>query len=252
LENLKTTPELTGGEQWYDCKTHSPVNIKEEVMHTPPRKSITSVHCPPAPCRNQLIPCASSEEDASTDEEGIESGIYPLDSSIEMTKNVQRNKNFKRQRVGDEPITEEIQADSISVEDSKYSDLFYLETSGAVTIHKAITSTPNAVNENDRRECKLYISYRVNREDESDIQIALIMYKCNNSNQKTRRNLMLEFEERHVPDSPIAAPSTSRCNTVVKERQRLTNKLQISTDPVNNKVTKATKRPMNSRNCLRF
>jgi hypothetical protein len=186
-------------------------------------------------------------------------GIYPLDLSFDSLvakKSEQKiDKNAKRPRMRGESDDEANLCQQKTLErESKYSDLYYLESTGSVTTHRQVSSSNSRIEDNERRECKVLISYRVNKNNANDIQIALIIYKPNNSNQKTRRNLLLEFSEERIETDLTLTPSMSRCNTAVKEHP---NKLEnmsriIATAPTGDKPIKGTKRPMMSRGRLRF
>lgn len=199
----------------------------------------------------------------SDDDVVMISGIRPLDSpfGITSTKSEQK-RDSKRLKI--DKHEKEIFDEGL-VSESKYSDLYYLESSGVVHIaRQASTSTPSTAEESDRREIKLLISYRVNKENSNDIQIALIVYKSNNSNVKSRRNLMLEFGDMKDSDSSsiqatppsITTSTISRCSTVgAKEPETSSNlphEITTAPQPAGHKVTKGTKRPMMSRHCLRF
>lgn len=256
--------DLFGNEQWYDCETHTPVDLKE-TLKTPPRRSSIQIECPPAPHRRSLLNHSPDEiKNKSKEDEIEEEGICPLDGTFELiqTEDFDQPSNSKRQR-RNEDVEESVyntkMQESITEEESQYSNLFYFEVSGAITIRRQSMSSTSR-DECDRRECKMQISYRVNKEVSNDIQIALIVYK-NNSNLRSRRNLMLEFSEKaeeslELPTTPISnlmlTPSSSRCRTVTKERPSIKDESLISTAPCGEKVTKAIKRPIASRNCLRF
>lgn len=137
-----------------------------------------------------------------------------------------------------------------------------MEASGTVNIRRETTSSSR--DECDRRECKMLISYRINKEATNDVQIALIVYKNLSNNVRSRRNLLVEFadesdETQELPSTPIVStftspPLSSRCRTVIKDiKHKNNNDSLISTAPcAGEKGIKTTKRPIVSRNCLRF
>lgn len=217
--------------------------------------------CPPAPCRRSLLDDNDTKHksDDFDDDSDIEDGIRPLDGTFELetSKKTEHSSKCKRQRLDNDDHEKKKELQSISDEESRFSSLKYLEASGIVSIRRRSASTSR--DDCDRRECKMQISYRINKDDANDVQIALIVYKNVNNNLRSRRNLIMEFDEQ-TDDSqellgiPIAStftpPSTSRCRTVIKDRS---NEALISTAPcAGEKVIKATKRPITSRNCLRF
>jgi hypothetical protein len=234
--------DVTDSEQWFDCETHSPVNLKSGLKT--PEQRPSPPHCPPAPCRQGLkfLP-DSDEEDLEQDDLDL-SGFTPLDSTIELV--TEKSPECKRQR------REETQTQLTVVEpqpvESSFSDLHYLEATGSVTINRSAIA-----DESEKRDCKLLVSYRVNKENPAVVQIALIVYKSNARNPKTRRNLMAEFETKTA--ELMAAQSTnvssSRCRTVVKsQRKQETEMAQVASEPA--KSSKAIKRPMVSKTSLRF
>lgn len=249
---------ITGTEQWFDCETHSPIDLKQ-TLQTPPRKSISTPDCPAAPMRNNINQNSDDDNETSEtsedDDDGEDEflGVRPIDSSIEIFKTKKQTRiSHKRLRRYSKEDTSSKMLETIPLNESKYSNLHYLETSGFVSIFRQSTSaTPS--NEYDRRECKLLISYRINKENPSDIQIALIVYKPNGSNTKSRRNLMLEFSARDLQEikSTSSTPIISRPNTALKEFRTTDEVFEIATDPVG-KMSKGIKRPMMSRNRLRF
>jgi hypothetical protein len=245
LENLKNPPEVIGEEQWFDCETHSPVNLKEE-QKTPVQSPISS-KCPAAPCRQGLNFLPLSEEEFDSDDEDLnESGIQPLSSSIEVDVSSKgMSPKCKRQKREEKQLEVEIAKEPTSPSESKYSELHYLESNGIITINRQATSS----DEPEKRECKLSVSYRIAIDDPSSIQIALIIYKSNSKNQKTRRNLLVEFETEKSSSS-----STSVCQTAVKDRKKHDDDqtMKIASAPAGSKFSKATKRPMISKSSLRF
>lgn len=244
LDNLQKPPELSGDEQWYDCETHSPVNLKDSHK-TPPVRSNHLQKCPPAPCRRSLLNNSSSDEEKpASPDDSFEDEFKPLDGSIQYTKTekIVRSPESKRPRLGD--LEGEKKSDTISLEQSRYSDLHYCEVSGAVTIRRQASSSSSR-DESDRRECKMQISYRVNKDSANDIQIALIVYK-NNSQVRSRRNLMQQFkgdEETSIVQTELSTPSI-RCQS--------TDKIIYTAPAGTQNVSKTMKRSSSSRNCLRF
>jgi hypothetical protein len=248
---MKNAPDLAGDEQWFDCETHSPVDLKEG-QRTPEHKATPS-HCPPAPCRyGQKFQPDSDDELDDVDDDLDLSGVEPLDTSIEIVKGKQEKspdcKRLRRETVETIPMETMAMDTIVEPSDSKFSDLHYLETSGIVSINRQAAST----DESERRECKMFVSYRVHKSDPSIVQIALIVYKSNSTNPKTRRNLMAEFEQKSEMMSPCTTnvPSSSRCRTVNSRKKPEAKAMQISTEPAKN--TKAIKRPMISKTSLRF
>lgn len=240
---MQKPPELSGDEQWYDCETHSPVNLKD-TQRTPPRRSSQLLKCPPAPYRRSFLNTSSDEEKTNSDD-SFEDGIRPLDGSLHSAKTeIVRSPDSKRQRRNPEESGKK--SKTITLEQSRYSDLRYFETSGSVTIRRQ-ASTSSSRDECDRRECKMQISYRVSKDSPNDIQIALIVYKNNSSNLKSRRNLTLEFKDdvEASATEQITTPSTHA--TINREKI-------IYTAPAGGqqKAPKPMKRSSSSRNCLRF
>lgn len=242
-------------EQWFDCGTHSPVSIKEG-HRTPPLTASTPAICPPAPCRygQKFLPISDDELETDDDDDSdeLESGIKQLDTAaIEILKEKkEKSPESKRIRRSDnkEALSSEEQ---IFPRESKFSDLHYLQASGTIII------TRQNSEEKEHRECKLLVSYRIDKQCSQNIQIALIVYKSNSRNTKSRRNLMIEFNKK-VADlmSPtlINGPSaTSRCRTTAKE-YRNPEEIElvcIATAPAGSK-TRPVKRPMTSKASLRF
>lgn len=269
---MKSPDLFADNVQWYDCETHTPVDLKE-TLKTPPRTSITptQIKCPPAPSRRSHLNHSDDEiVKHDSDSSDIEDGIQPLDKTFELKepKETEEPTNIKRQRRDnyDDIAKKTKLVESIVEEESRYSGLHYIEVAGMVTIRRQATSSSR--DECDRRECKMQISYRINKESTNDVQIALIVYKNLSSIVRSRRNLMMEFadesvETQELPSTPIASsfltppppPTSSRCRTVIKDRKQHNNNNDslISTAPcAGEKVTKATKRPIASRNRLRF
>lgn len=249
---MKIIPELSGDEQWFDCETHSPVDVKKDGQRTPIHK-VTPAQCPSAPCRPGLKfkPLSDDElESSGSDDDLDESGVRPLDSSIKFIME-KKSKSPASKRPRRQDIEQEIIAEPRSPAESKYSDLHYLQATGIVTIKRQGISD----DEPEKRECHILISYRLNKEDSSKIQIALIVYKSNSKNPTTRRNLIFEFEDKASElESPIIVniASTSRCRTAVKDRKKYDERLEeISTAPAGTKYSKAIKRPM-TKTSLRF
>lgn len=251
---------MFGDEQWYDCKTHTPVDLKESLK-TPKRSStsLAQLKCPPAPCRDSKTFLNDSDDDIKSyvdnddSDDGYEEGIRPLDETFEMIESfkVEQPSKFKRQRL-DKDVEKKNMPDMISEEESRYSNLKYLEVSGVVTIHRQHTS--NSRNESERHECKMQVSYRINKEDANDIQIALIVYKHVNNSVKTRRNLMLQFEkETDDIQEMLNSPSTTSLVTPsIVHRSNHNEGLALTAPCAGEKVTKTLKRSITSRNCLRF
>lgn len=235
-ENTTTSLSMNEDEQWFDCDTS--VDLKEG-QRTPVRRS-TTYQCPPAPCRNGLKFQASVDhldfDDSDDDDtsESNESGICPLEGSFEGSFVVQETKKShvtKRQRR--EEKREQTTMQSTSLVESKFSELHYLEATGSVSINRQ----PSSSDEMEKRECKLLVSYRVHKEDPDVIQIALVVYKSNSKNLKTRRNLMPEFASK---------ASSSKCRTAVKDREVFdATAFGSSSAPPGAKSSKCVKRKMN-------
>lgn len=248
LENLKSAPGLlTGDEQWFDCETHSPVNLKEG-QRTPLSKSTPSIRCPPAPNRyGSKYEISDDELEPDDDIDNLnESGIRPLDSSAV---------ELMREKTEKSPSSKRIRRDEILVEEpsepaeSRFSELLYLEAKGTVITKRQVSGS-----EPEKRECKMLISYRVCKDDPLTIQVALIVYKSNSNNLKSRRNLMSQFELKSDElSSPLSTPSTSRCRSTVKNRMKSDDEktMEASTAPMGYKFSKAIKRPI-SKASLRF
>ena len=237
LDNLKDHSDAD--EEWYDCESQSPVNLKDSHK-TPPHRSSQSFQCPPAPCRRSFLNDSSGDECKS--DESFEEGILPLDGSslrALKTEKTVRSPNSKRARKEEDGKKSKI----ISLEESRYSELQYFEVTGVVSIrHHTSTSSRD---ECDRRECKMQISYRVHKDKANDVQIALIVYKNNSNNFKSRRNLMSEFKDE-AETSSVQIESLSTRELSVKEKS-------ISSTPQSKtEKTKPMKRSSSSRNCLRF
>ncbi|XP_070497512.1 uncharacterized protein [Chironomus tepperi] len=255
-ENFDKSIDTANDEQWYDCEANTSIDLKES-HRTPPQKSTITI-CPPAPCRKNLIIDSSDEEDENSDtDDETELGIYPIDLSCDSpmpSKNEHKIvKNFKRQRLDEDTHDETNICEQKTLErESKYSDLYYLESIGSVTTYRQVSSSSSHIEDNKRRECKILISYRVNKDNNNDIQIALIIYKPNNVSQKSRRNLLNEFGDRTESDL-LLTPLLSRFSTAVKDPKKLENMSEvIATAPTGDKPIKGTKRPMMSRSRLRF
>lgn len=243
---------MTGEETWFDCETHSPMDAKEG--HRTPQHRATPSHCPPAPCRFGIKPLTPSDDelDSDTDDDDLNlSGVRPLDSSIAIIKEKEvESPDCKRLKREEKQETTEVE--TCPPLESKFSQLYYLEASGTVTIKRQTMPSDDP----EKRECRMLVSYRINKEDSSMIQIALIVYKSNSKNPKTRRNLMTEFEEKAselMSPCTFNTPSTSRSRTAVKDRKKADEKSkEAATDPSSAKYSKATKRPMISKSSLRF
>lgn len=254
MENLKNSPDqMTGDEQWFDCDTHSPINLKEG-QRTPTHKA-TPPRCPPAPCRYGISFVDSSDDEHEAHKDGLnlnESGIQPLDSSVQLS--VEKDESPHSKRLRREEKTESTTLETSQPAESKFSDLFYLEASGNVTINRH----PTASDEVEKRDCKMMVSYRVHKEDSTVVQIALIVYKSSSQNTKSRRNLMAEFGEKSsefIAQSLVnGGPTSSRCRTVVKSRKRFEESTVngIATAPPGAKYSKAVKRPMISKHPARI
>jgi hypothetical protein len=243
---------MTGEETWFDCETHSPMDVKEG--HRTPQHRSTPSHCPPAPCRFGLKFPALSDDELDSDSDDLNlSGICPLDSSSAVvdSKTEKELNSPDCKRLKREDKQEAVDEETCPPPESKFSQVYYLEASGCVSIKRQAMPSDDF----EKRDCKMLVSYRVNKDDPSMIQIALIVYKSNSKNPKTRRNLMLEFGEKAselTPPSLAHMPSTSRARTAVKDRKKLEpNPTEPSTDP-SSKCSKATKRPMISKSSLRF
>lgn len=81
----------------------------------------------------------------------------------------------------------------------QYSDLKYIESFGVLRMCRSKKSRNNhsVVGSSDdrtsNRSIQLQISYRVNINNDDDIQLALVVYEHVTKNPKIRRNLMGEF-----------------------------------------------------------
>lgn len=221
---------------------------------TPPRKSITKVDCPPAPCRRYFESTSSDEDRESTSEDDSDLGVYPLDSSFEMSIHSRTEKKAKRQKMNE--TIKETDVQTTLERESKYSELHYLETTGTVIVNMQATSSVSRLDDTDRKECKLSISYRVSKSNQDDIQIALIIYKPNNDNFKSRRNLLNEFDEKEslqTEQLELMSSTSNLYSTAVKAHpKKPENTIGVNSEPTSNKSQKGTKRPMLSRSRLRF
>ena len=248
LENLKNSSsndDECDVTKWFDCE--SPANLK--AGHRTPEQKFSPPHCPPAPFRNPLITSTSSDDDdndsSSDDNEHNESGIRALDSSMEQQHKKEKSPRKKKLRREEKA---EVNVESSSPVESKFSDLLYLEAQSCITINRPSSDEP------EKRDCRMLVSYRVHKDDPSIMQIALIVYKSNSKNSKTRRNLMPEFGEKSSAESPsislITSPSPSRSRTTQKAQQRAEEDL-IKTAPAKTTNERALKRPM-AKSSLRF
>ncbi|CRL08720.1 CLUMA_CG021391, isoform A [Clunio marinus] len=243
-ENLKSLSDIDV-DQWYDCKSHSPSNLKEGQKT--PEQRMTSQICPGAPCRPGMsfLPFDSDIDDSEDEEEeGNVSGIRPLDASVELEPKLNdKSPACKKLRRGNEETNEL----SSNVE-SNFSDLFYVEATGVV----AIKRQPKMSDELEKRDCRMLVSYRTKKTDPNFVQIALIVYKSNTKNPKTRRNLMLEFREESVEFSTPTLFSRSQTEERIEFSIDGKNSSRAATVPAENKTSKAVKRPLNSKTSLRF
>lgn len=181
------------------------------------------------------------ESDDDDDECLSESGIRPLDASLEIKNTKQKSPKSKKLR-REEKLAPCTEAPSPPAE-SRFSELHYLEATGSVSINRQ-------TNETEKRDCIVLISYRISKDDSSNIQIALIVYQNNSTNPKTRRNLMTEFQEK---TSELDSPSTStasRCRSTIKNKKGH-DEVAIKTS-TESTPSKAMKRPMSSKASLRF
>lgn len=241
LENSERIPDVSSSdEQWFDCETHSPVNLKKgrRTPTTPIYISTPSI-CPGAPVRpgHSYQPLSDDDLDDVDSDDLDETGVHPLDSSYTVTtQKPAREPKAKRLRREEK--------ETITTAESRFSDLRYLEATGTVTIKR----DGSAMDEPEKRDCKMLVSYRVLKKDSSNIQIALIVYKSN-TKTKTRRKL---FQPKlHEPSSMSTHSSTSRSRTEEKDKKKHEDRMnEISTAPPGVKYAKATKRP--SKTSLRF
>lgn len=232
-ENLNS-PDRNEDEQWYDCEM--PADLKEG-QRTPVRNCTPSL-CPPAPFRHGLKFQTSiddlklDETDNEDSDDSNESGICPFDESLEVVEEKRKSPAAKRLRR--EEKLELTRVEPTTQPESKFSELYYLEATGSVSINRQ----PSSSDEMEKRDCKLLVSYRVNKEDPNAVQIALIVYKSNSKNLKSRRNLMTEF---------VVKNSASRCRTAIKDREKFDVAAfgSSSSAPPGAKHTKGLKRPMN-------
>lgn len=247
MDNLHKPPEFNKNEQWYDCETHSPVNLKDPHKTPPRRNQMFLQKCPPAPCRQVFMSDSSSDEETTSLDDGFGDDIRPLDGSFK-SEQITESPESKRQRIDETKTAKKRSQKTISIDESRFTELKYLEASGTVTVHRQ-ASTSSSGEEGDRRECKLQISYRINKDNPNDIQIALIVYKCNSSNLRSRRNLMLEFKD----DVETSMNGPIEIMTPPIQRQSVIEEKVIQTAPPDvNQRSKAMKRSISSRNCLRF
>lgn len=234
-------------EKWFDCDTYSPADLKERER-TPIRKSTPS-QCPPAPCRFDHKLKDLSDDELEPDDELNDfniSGIKPLDSSIELTKE-SKSKYPPQKRLRRADKQEESEVELTAPRESKFSDLFYLEVTATVAILKAQSN-----DEQEKRECKIRMSYRVKNEDSEVFQIALIVYKSNSKNPKTRRNLMSEFQEKSSEPCASTCSGTPRCRFAGENRTEQESRLtETPTEVDEAKHSKALKRSI-GKSSLRF
>lgn len=179
-----------------------------EQKHSPPR-------CPPAPCRiGLLLPTSSDDSDSFCEDldSSSDSGCHPIDSTDKsVTKSPKKKKVRRRNKI------EEMLAEGLRPEDSIFSELNYLEGRGSVTLHRQACSEP------EKRDCQLFVSYRINKDDTNVAQVALIVYKPNRKDVRTRRNLMNCFVDKPKQPSatkPLASlkPTTSTTPTKTPDR----------------------------------
>lgn len=222
--------------------------------HRTPQHRSTPSQCPPAPCRFgvKLMTPSDDELDSDSDDSNV-SGVFPLDSSVVGESKTEKElespdcKRLKREDKQETAVDE-----TCPPPESRFSQIHYLEATGTVSLKRLAMPS----DELEKRDCKMLVSYRVNKDDPSMIQIALIVYKSNSKNPKTRRNLMMEFDEKALelmsPSPAANTPSTSRARTVVKERKKPEAKPSGPATEPSAKYSKATKRPMISKSSLRF
>lgn len=230
---MSASSDINDDEQWFDCET--PADLKDG-QRTPDRKSTpsASAQCPQAPCRNGLKFQTSSDdldlEDSDDDVNDFNiSGICPIDETPpEIAREKRKSPLAKKQRR--EEILEQTIIQPTLQAESKFSEIYYLEATGIVSINRQSSSS----DEMEKRECQLLVSYRVHKEEPNKIQIALIVYKSNSKNPKTRRNLMTEFATKS---------SHSKCRSEVKDRERFN--LVDSRPSTASPGAKAVKRPLN-------
>ncbi|KAG5676884.1 hypothetical protein PVAND_006688 [Polypedilum vanderplanki] len=241
------------------------MNVRESFYRTPPQRNNSFIRCPPAPSRKKLLNDSSdskSDNLNSSDEydsdDDLEPGIHLLDASAPSIFPFRMKDKDRGDDKIKKPKIEHNELEQITHSISKYSDLNYIESHGEVIkreIPISTTMTPASTPECESRRIKLYISYRVHKENSNDIQIALIVYKSNNT--KLRRNLLTDFivdeseDEGFVTfDSPIT--NTSQYSTAYKEQSgSLTSSIKkdyISAD----QSKRASKRPIISRGSIRF
>lgn len=244
-ENLINT--IVGEEcdttKWFDCVANTPSHLKEG-QRTPDQKQ-SPPPCPQAPYRNAFARSLSDDEtDSSTNEDDSnESGIHPFDSSMEFDKEktpkIKRLRRERKRDLGKSSLQE--------TPESTFSELHYLSAAGNVTLKR-----PGS--EEQTRECKILLSYRISKEDPSVIQIALIIYKSNSERFKTRRNLVSEFGGQSLETSTpklllFDSQLSSRSQTSVKNQPK-TEEDVVKTEPAKSNH-RPLKRPI-SKCSLRF
>lgn len=237
-------PDADGDEKWFDSVHTTDTSINRNSGHRTPIRKSTSSLCPAAPCRLGLKFQTSigdpdiEESDVDESEDSNESGVYPLEETFEFFKKKTKSPVTKRQRRDDKrPETAQQSAIDSTIPvtelESKFSELHYLEASGCV----GISRQPSSSDEMDKRDCKLLVSYRVLKEDPTIIQIALIVYKSNSKNLKTRRNLMMDFASKST---------SSKRRTSVKDQEKTNTTVSgTSSSPCDVKYSKGVKRPIN-------
>lgn len=184
-------------------------------LKTPDQK-LSPPRCPPAPCRIGLLLASSSDDSDSFCgdlDSSSESGCYPLDSADKSTA----TKSPKKKKVRRRNKLEEMSAESLRPEDSSFSELNYLEGRGSVTLLRQACSEP------EKRDCQMFVSYRISKDDPDVVQVALIVYKPFRKDVKTRRNLMTSFAVKpKQPESKSPAlfskPMTSTTPTKTPDR----------------------------------
>lgn len=235
IENFNKPSKTAGNEQWFDCSTHSSLNSKA-IERTPTYKTTPSI-CPPAPCRHGFRFDTISKSDDSIDLN--ESGVLPLDESLKTLNDGEdkppESKRLKREK--EERISEETSLES------NFLDLLYMEAVGTLLIRRKIPSS----DEPETRECKILVSYRIHKEDSLNHQIALIIYKPNSINPKTRRNLMEEFDitsDTTTEELPKGFQRQTPINQELKKRNESEKEVSATHSP--------TKQRKASKTSLRF
>lgn len=175
-----------------------------EELKTPPRTRKVNNTPPPAPVAPWL-----TFQDLSDDE--LATPSKSPNTCSPSTPGVSKSKRQCHKTIERSQHTEER---------DQYSNLFYLEATGATRITKKVKHRLNAASpsvdwpltpppvSSEDDDCKLLISYRIHQQTK-EFQFALIVYESLAKSCKTRRNLQLEFGEPSTSKTP-KTPKTQK------------------------------------------